>query len=98
MVALAALQVVDNILLGFSVGQVILYLFVASVPAAVVLKSWRVFGLVTLLFGFLLVGTPGSLLDASTNATPLAFSAPQFRMFGVALLLLGPLAYTVLGR
>lgn len=98
MVTLAALQVVDNVLLGFSVGQVILYLFILSVPAAVVLQSWRVFGVVTLSFGFLLVGTPGSLLDASSNATPLALSAPQYRMLGVALLLLGPLAYTVLAR
>jgi len=98
MVALAALQLVDNILLEFAVGQVILYLFVASVPVAVVLKSWRVFGLVTILFGVLLVGTPSSLLGASSNATPLALSAPQFRVVGVVLLLIGPLAYTTLAR
>jgi len=98
MVALVALQVIDNILLDFSVGQVLLYVFLLSVPAAVVLKSWRVFGVQTVIFGLLLVATPGSLLGASGNGTPLALTAPQFRMFGIGLLLVGPLVLTVLAR
>ena len=50
------------------------------------------------MFGLLLVATPGSLLGASGNGTPLALSAPQFRTFGVGLLLVGPPVFTVLAR
>jgi uncharacterized protein YjeT (DUF2065 family) len=93
-----ALQVIDNVLIDFSVGQVLLYVFVLSVLAAVVLQSWRVVGVQTVVFGLLLVATPGSLLSASGNGTPLALTAPQFRLFGVFLLLAGPVVLTVLAR
>jgi hypothetical protein len=98
MPAQVTLQFVDNLLFGFTVGQVILYSFLLSLPVAVVLKSWKIFGILTLVFGLLLVATPGSLLNATAKTTPLALSAPQFRMVGIGMLLLGPLVITVLGR
>ena len=98
MVTLVALQVVDNVLTEFSVGRVLLYVFLPSVPAAVTFRSWLVFGVQTAAFGLLLIATPGSLLGASGDGAPLALSAPQFRTFGVGLLLVGPFVFTVLAR
>ncbi len=92
------LQFVDNLLFNFTVGQVILYSFLLSLPLAIALKSWKILGLLTVVFGLLLVATPGSLLDASSKTTPLALSAAQFRIAGIGMLLVGPLTLTVLGR
>jgi hypothetical protein len=85
----APLQLVDNFLLDYHVGHVLILLFVLSVLAGVVLRSWRVFALNILLFGVIFLLTPASML----GATPIVF-----KIFGVALILFGPLTYTVMAR
>lgn len=76
-----ALQLVDDFLLQYNVGQVLLAAFVLSVLGALPLKSRRIIALNCLLFGLILVVTPVSL------------SSLTFKFVGIVLVLLGPLLY-----
>ncbi|MFC7175970.1 hypothetical protein [Halosegnis marinus] len=73
------LQVVDNFLLQFDAGQVILALFVLSTLAALPLKSLKIVGLNAIVFGLIFMLTPGSLAPI------------HFRFLGIALVFVGPL-------
>ena len=73
------LQVIDNFLLQYNAGQVLLALLVLSTLGALPLKSLKVIGLNTVVFGLIFMLTPGSLAPV------------QYRFLGVALLFVGPL-------
>ncbi|MFB6116934.1 hypothetical protein [Halosegnis sp.] len=73
------LQVVDNFLLQYNAGQVLLALLILSTLAALPLKSLKVIGINTVVFGLIFMLTPGSLAPV------------QYRFLGVALLFVGPL-------
>ena len=73
------LQVIDNFLLQYNAGQVLLALLVLSTLGALPLKSLKVIGLNTVVFGLIFMITPGSLAPV------------QYRFLGVALLFVGPL-------
>ena len=73
------LQVIDNFLLQYNAGQVLLALLVVSTLGALPLKSLKVIGLNTVVFGLIFMITPGSLAPV------------QYRFLGVALLFVGPL-------
>lgn len=72
------LQVIDNFLLQYNVGQVLLLLFILSTLATLPLKSMKTTGLNTLAFGLIFLLTPFSLM-------PL-----HYKFLGVGLLFVGP--------
>ena len=73
------LQVIDNFLIQYNVGQAILLLFVLTTLAALPLGSRKVIGLNTVAFGLLFLLTPDSM-------EPI-----EFKFLGIALIFVGPL-------
>jgi len=91
MATLLPLQVIDNFLLRYNVGDVFLLLFGLSLIAALVVRSRRVLALQTAVFGLIFVMTPTSELTAAESSLlgePLAY-----KFFGLALVLAGPVLY-----
>jgi hypothetical protein len=76
------LQVIDNFLLQYSVGQAIFLLFVLGFLAVLPLGSRKVQALHFTSFGLLFMLTPQSMLEAV-----------YWKFLGIALLMLGPMAY-----
>ena len=76
------LQVIDNFLLQYNVGQVLLAIFVLSALAALPLKSQRVYAMQFLGFGLLFLLSPQSML-----------AKPHWKFLGIALLVLAPMVY-----
>lgn len=74
-----ALQVIDNFLLNYNVGQALLFVFVLSVLGTLPLRSLKTVGLVVVTFGAVFVVTPSSLAPV------------QYRFLGLALLIVGPM-------
>lgn len=75
------LQVVDDFLLQFNVGQVLVFLYVLTTLAALPLKSRKIIGLNTIAFGLILLLTP----TGPSNLQPV-----QFQFLGIAMLFVGP--------
>jgi hypothetical protein len=73
------LQVIDNFLLNYNVGQAILLLFVLASLAALAQKSQKILGIQWIAFGLLFLLTPQSM-------EPI-----EFKFLGVALLFVGPM-------
>lgn len=73
------LQVVDNFLLNYNVGQALLLVFILGTLGALTQKSQKVIGINWALFGLLFVITPSSL-------APL-----HYKFLGIALLFVGPM-------
>lgn len=72
------LQVIDNFLLQFNVGQALLFVFVLATLGVLPLKSRKLLGLHVLTFGLIFLLTPDSLQPV------------EYKFFGVALLFVGP--------
>jgi uncharacterized membrane protein HdeD (DUF308 family) len=79
MLPFAPLQVIDSFLLQYNVGQALLALFILTTLAALPLRSRKILGLNTLVFGliFLLTPTPG-------------LQPVHYQFLGIALLFVGP--------
>ena len=73
------LQVIDNFLLNYNVGQALLLLYLVSMLAALPLRSMKVLGLNTVIFGLIFLLTPQSL------------EPMHFKFLGIALLFVGPM-------
>jgi len=74
------LQVVDNFLLQYHVGQALFLVFVVATLGVLPLKSRKMIGLQTLAFGLIFLLTPASLMGSN----------PLYKLFGLALLVVGP--------
>lgn len=72
------LQVIDNFLLQFNVGQALLFVFVLATLAVLPMKSRKMLGLHVLTFGLIFLVTPDSLQPV------------EYKFLGVALLFIGP--------
>jgi len=81
------LQVVDKFLASYHVGHTVVLLFVLALPAGVIMKSAKLTALTLITFGGLFVVVP-SLGEAGA----------VYSFFGLALLVSGPMAYTVSSR
>jgi len=81
-----ALQVIDNFLLNYNVGQALLFVFVLSVLGTLPLKSLKTVGLVIVTFGAIFVVTPSSLAPV------------QYRFLGLGLLIVGPMLVIMANR
>lgn len=87
MMPLAPVQLVDDILLNYNLGQVLLLLFVLALPAGYVLGSRRITAINLILFGVIFILVPS--MDVGES---------YFAFLGIALLVLGPLLYTTARR
>jgi len=91
MATLLPLQTIDNILLQYNIGDVLLLVFGLSVLAALVVRSRKVLALNTALFGTIFVLTPiGSL---SVNESSLLSQPIAYKFLGLALVVVGPVLY-----
>lgn len=79
---LVALQLIDNFLLQYNIGQALLAVLILSSLAALPLKSRKVFAIQFISFGLIFMLTPQSLL-----------AEPHWKFFGIALLVAGPVVY-----
>ncbi|WP_254832194.1 hypothetical protein [Haloglomus salinum] len=79
MFPVAPLQLVDSFLLQYNVGQAILALFILTTLGALPLKSRKIIGLNTVVFGVLFLLTP----------TP-SMQPVHFQFLGIALIFVGP--------
>lgn len=80
------LQVIDNFLLQYNVGQVLLLVFVLSVVGVLPLKSQKALSLLVIVFGLVFLLTPTSL------------QPPQYQFLGLALLVVGPMLFITARR
>lgn len=77
-----ALQIIDNFLLQYNVGQALFLVFILSALAAVPLRSRKVHSIQFISFGLIYMLTPQSLLVK-----------PHWKFVGIVLLVLGPVVY-----
>lgn len=82
MLELAPLQIIDDFLINYNIGQVVLFLFVLSLPAGYVQGSRKITAINVSLFGALFVVVP------SIGGGP-----GYFAFLGVALLVVGPVLF-----
>ena len=87
------LQVIDSFLLNYNAGDAILVLFVLGILAVIPLKSWKVLLLHFLTFGLLFVLTPASALAVAPGGSHLLGSALQYKLVGLALVVVTPVLY-----
>jgi uncharacterized membrane protein HdeD (DUF308 family) len=73
------LQVIDNFLIQYNVGQALLLLFILTTLGALPLKSRKIIGLNTVVFGLLFLLTPDSMEPIT------------FKFLGIAMIFVGPL-------
>jgi uncharacterized membrane protein HdeD (DUF308 family) len=79
------LQVIDSFLLNYNVGQALLLVFVLSTVGTLPLKSRKILGINTIVFGIIFM------------LTPMAIAPIHYLFLGIVLLVIGPVIY-VTGR
>lgn len=90
------LQVIDDFLLKYNVGDVLLLVLGLALVAALVVRSRKVLALQSGLFGIIFVATPTSMLVAAENSLlsePLAYKS-----FGLVLVFAAPVLYVTAKR
>jgi len=87
MSALAALQVVDKFLASYHIGHAVALLFLLTLPAGIVKKSAKLTALTLIAFGGVFFVVP-SISDAG----------PVYSFAGLAMMVIGPMAYTTARR
>jgi uncharacterized membrane protein HdeD (DUF308 family) len=75
------LQLVDSFLLQYNVGQALLALYILTTLAALPLKSQKIIGINTVVFGLIFLLTPTG---------PSALQPVHFQFLGIALIFIGP--------
>ncbi|MFT4933045.1 MAG: protein-S-isoprenylcysteine O-methyltransferase Ste14 [Natronomonas sp.] len=85
MMAGVSLQVFDNFIINYNVGQVLLVVFVLTTLGALT-RGAKILGVNTVMFGLVFVLTPNSV------------SPFHYRLLGLLLLVVGPLVYVMSGR
>jgi hypothetical protein len=87
MLSLVPMQLLDDFLINYNLGQAILLLFVLALPAGYVMGSRKITAINLILFGTLFIVVP------SIGGGP-----SHYAFLGVALLVLGPLLFTTAKR
>ena len=88
MAGLAPMPLIDDLLLPYHLGHAALLLFVLTVPAGLVKGSRKLVGLICIAFGGLFMAVPS--VDGSASLL--------FAMFGVGLIVVGPVLYSTATR
>lgn len=87
MLELAPLQVIDDVLINYNIGQVVLLLFVLTLPAGYVQGSRKITAINATLFGGLFAVVPS--IGGGPN---------YYAYLGLALLVIGPVLFTTARR
>ena len=87
MSALVPMPLVDDFLINYNIGQVVLLLFILALPVGYVQGSRKITAINTALFGILFIIVP------SIGGGPV-----HYAFLGVGLLVVGPLLYATAGR
>lgn len=80
------LQLIDTFLLDYNIGQALLLVFLLTTVGALPLKSRRVLGINTIVFGIIFL------------LTPQALAKPHYLFLGITLLIVGPVLYATANR
>ncbi|WP_411964279.1 hypothetical protein [Haloferax sp. YSMS24] len=80
------LQLIDSFLLNYNIGQALLLVFILTTVGALPLKSRRVLGINSVVFGLIFL------------LTPQALAKPHYMFLGIALLIVGPILYVTGNR
>lgn len=84
--AYVPLQILDDFLLPYNVGQALLLLFVLAVLGTLPLKSRKAVAATLVTFGLVFVVTPSSMAPV------------HYRFLGIAMLVFGPVMYVTGSR
>lgn len=88
MAGFVELQLIDDFLLNYNVGHAVLALFVLTVPLGIVKSSRKLLALIFIAFGGLFIAVPSIDADAGIS----------FAMFGVVLMVVGPVLFSTAAR
>lgn len=91
------LQVIDSFLLSYNVGDALLVVFALGFLATLPMKSRKVTLIHVILFGAIFLLTPSSMLAVDSSGAHFLGSALQYKLLGLALLVVGPVLYTTAG-
>lgn len=83
---LVPLQLIDEFLVKYNVGQVLLLVFVLSILGTLPLKSKKIVALNVIVFGLIFTMTPNQVAPV------------HYRFLGIALLVIGPMVYITATR
>lgn len=90
------LQVVDNFLASYNIGDVLILATVLGALAILVQRSNKLFGLHLLTFGLLFMVLPANMLESEAGSI---FATPaMYKFTGLALVVLAPVVYAVSRR
>ena len=87
------LQIIDSFLLNYTIGDVLLLGFVVGAAGVLPMRSLRLLGVHTISIGALLLLLPASMMEP--NAGSVLGSPFQYKLFGLVLLSLAPILYSV---
>ena len=87
MLPFAPLQVIDSFLLNFNLGQVVLFLFILSLPVGYLQGSRQITAINVALFGVIFIIIPS--IDGGPS---------HYAFLGVALLVVGPMLFVTARR
>ncbi|MFB6184875.1 MAG: hypothetical protein ABEI96_10000 [Haloarculaceae archaeon] len=90
------LQVLDSFLLKINLGDVLLVVYLLGLVATLIQGSRKLFTLHTVLFGLLLLVTPGSLFAVKNLS--IFGSVIQYKFFGIVLLVVAPVLFATAKR
>lgn len=88
MAGLVPLPLIDDFLLNYHVGHAVIVLFVLTIPLGLVKGSRKLLALVFVAFGGLFIALPSIESDAGL----------LFAMFGLALMVAGPVLFATASR
>ncbi|MFB6253697.1 MAG: hypothetical protein ABEI06_03725 [Halobacteriaceae archaeon] len=86
MLPFTPLPLIDEFLLDYNVGQVLLLLFIVAVLATLPLRSRKVLSINLIMFGLIFLLTPASLMPT------------HYKFLGIILLVISPLIYITARR
>ena len=87
------LQIVDSFLLNYNVGDALLVVFVLGLLVTLPKYSRKITTLHVIVFGLIFLLAPVSMLTVWSGGGPLLSSSLQYKMLGLALLVVGPVLY-----
>jgi len=90
------LQLIDSFLLNYNLGDVLLLAFVAGAVAILPKRSLRLLSVHTIAIGLGLIIVPTSAMEPSSGSV--LGSAFQYTLFGIVLVVVAPVLYTVSRR
>jgi hypothetical protein len=91
------LQVIDSFLLNYNVGDALLVVFALGLLATLPMKSRRLTTLHVIIFGFLFILLPSSMLAVDSSGSHFLGGPLQYKLLGLVLLVVGPVVYTTSG-